>query len=143
MLRITRVRWVMAFSVCLLVLAGCGGKKPVTVKGNVLLPKWRDVKLADQDFVQVRFVPEAKGVAATGAKASLTDGSFTAKVPPGKYQVSVQVTLYSGTISETLKAFNKAYGSLPANTLSYEVVEEPEQTIMIDLSTPPGKVTKK
>src|SRR5437660_12457949 len=98
MLPITRFRSVLACAAfCLFAVVGCSGKKPVTVKGNVLLPKWNNVKLAEQDLIQVTFDPEAKGGTPVGAKASLTDGSFSAQAAPGKYKVSVKITPYPGS----------------------------------------------
>jgi len=40
---------VLLTALCLFGLAGCGGKKPVTLKGQVVLPP--EVKLGDQDVI--------------------------------------------------------------------------------------------
>ena len=144
MLRTMRAVLVVGTALCLLVLVGCGGKKPVTVKGTIELPKTLNVKLAEQDVIKVGFEPETKGQEGVGATASATSRSFTAQVPPGKYKISVSITPYPGSEGsekrkEQLSMLNRAFS--PSNTkMTYDVTADHEQTITIDLST--GTVKK-
>jgi len=144
MLRASHVRSVLALTAfCLIFLAGCSGKKPVTVKGNVVLPA--NLKLEKEDTVSVTFDPFTKGDLPGSAQASPTDGAFSVQVAPGKYKVAVRITPYAGTPNsqkrlEQLKPYNEKYNA--SNTkLEYEVAAGAEQSITIDLDK--GTVSKK
>jgi len=139
MLRLSPFRLLLTFcALSLLAVAGCSGKKPVTVKGTVILPT--GVQMANEDLISVTFEPETKGDKPVGAKASITDKSFTGKLVPGKYKVSVQLMPYSGSPgSEQRKAqlqtYNKVFGAIDTKMTCEVTAESPEQSITIDLTT--------
>jgi hypothetical protein len=126
----------------LLVLPGCG-KSPVEVKGTLVLPS--DLKLADEDKISIAFTPETKGDKPGSANLSGSERSFTAKLVPGKYKVSVQISPYPGSPgseerNSAVSALN--FANSPDKTpLTYEVTGDPGQNIEVDV----GKktVTKK
>ena len=135
-------------AICLLALSGCGGKKPVTVKGKLVLPS--TMKLAETDIVQISFVPQEEKGLAGSAKPSLTDLSFVVKdtngkgVVPGKYKVTVKFDAYAGMKdgqkrADAMKPINDSYGLLKSK-LTYEVTLDEEQNITVDLIK--GTVTK-
>jgi hypothetical protein len=129
----------------LLFLTGCGSQKTVKVSGKLVLPS--QIKLADNDSVMVTFTPDedikAQGGSGTVSPSALT---FDAAVPPGKYKVSVTIQSYPGAAenkqrSQELTKFSTTY-SLKSTPLRYEVTAEANQAITIDLSKPPGTITK-
>jgi hypothetical protein len=135
----------------LLLLAGCGGKKTVPLKGKLVLPQGFTV--AQNDSVQIVFVPEG---AAPGpgnpqpvAVYNPSDSTFVVTagkasgVPPGRYKIAVQITGYPGGAdaqrAKVLEGINGAYDQ-KASKMTYEVAPEGEQSITIDLGQ--GTVTK-
>lgn len=125
----------------LLVLSGCG-RKTAVVKGTVVLPA--NVKLIESDSAKIIFMPEEKDRPACSGAISTSDNSFVAHnptnkgLPPGKYKVTVRLQPYPGSKGsekrqELFARINDKYDEL-ASKLTYEVTEEPTQSITIDLT---------
>jgi len=136
-----RLARIAGVGLCLL-LAGCGGAKPVSVTGAVVLPP--KVSLKDDDSLQLSFTPDGSGKSA-GASANPKDGSFTAELVPGKYKIGVAIKPYAGhkesaKREESFRDLNKAF-HVAATKLSYEVTSDPKQSIKVDLAA--GNVVKK
>jgi hypothetical protein len=137
------LRAILGSSLCLLILAGCTGKKGVTVQGKVVLPP--AVKLEESDVVSITFTPEGVKDKGAGAQASPKDLSFAAKgVFPGKNRIGVKITPYMGSPgsekrSEALAPLNNMFGA-NNDKLTYEVTRDSTQSITIDLTK--GTVTK-
>jgi hypothetical protein len=137
MMRTCGFRLLLGFvSLTLLLLAGCGGGKPRTVSGKlVLLP---GTNLVASDSVNLIFVPEAQGGKTVVADVSQNDLTFTAKVPPGKYKISFSVQPYAGESesekrAEAFAQTNEAF-STDSTPLTYEVTGDPSQTVTVDLA---------
>lgn len=139
----------LVFAFGLLVVAGCGGgagKKAAVLKGKVILPS--NIKLGESDSASINFNPETEGDPNLTAVVNPVDLTFTATgvkgkgTPPGNYKISVVLQPYTPGVSPLRQAcdeLNNRYsdGSTP---LSYNLTEEPQQSITIDLSK--GTVTK-
>ncbi len=136
----SRLPKLVAVTLVLSFVAGCGGPTPVPLSGKVVLPS--GVKLADTDSVTVVFVPE-EGDQSKGENATLSpkDLSFSAKVVPGKYKIAVNVQIYpgsAGAMKETNaknKELSLVFGSFSSGStpLHYEVTKEANQTITLNL----------
>jgi len=135
-----------------LLLAGCGGKKTVSLKGKLVLPQ--GLTVGPNDSVEIAFVPEGAAPVGPGnpqpvATYNSADSSFvvaTGKasgIPPGKYKIAVRISGYPGSDTperaKALEGLNARFDP-KTTTLAYEVAPEGEQTITIDLSK--GTVTK-
>jgi hypothetical protein len=124
----------------ILLMGGCGGKKPVTLTGKLVLPS--TIKLADNDNVTINFTPVDAEDQPAGAKFNNADMSFVCKnITPGKYKVSVQLSVYKGTPDSEkrdfeYKVFNKQHTE--KMNLTFGVTSDAEQKITIDLAN--GKV---
>jgi hypothetical protein len=123
--------------------AGCGGgAAPRTVSGKLILPP--GVKLAQSDMLSVTFVPEAKDGKTAVADVSPDHTFTTRQVMPGKYKITVAAQAYPGEKgfeqrTAAFENFNKQFE--PGTTkLSYEVTQDPNQSITVDLAK--GTVTK-
>ena len=133
-LSLSRVSTILClFVVC---FAGCGGPAPVPVSGKIVLPS--KTKLAETDTIVVVFNPEdPSSGAAENANVSAKDLTFTAKVLPGKYKVSVTVQPYAGTpdSQKRTKELASQFGGFSANStpLKVEVTNDASQTITLDL----------
>lgn len=121
-------------------LAGCGGPKPVSVSGKIVMPD--KVKVVDTDTITLVFNPEdGTSGASDNATASAKDLTFKASIKPGKYKVSVNVQAYAGQggpkdSRERPKELAQAFGGFsPGSTpLRCEVTGEPNQTFTVDLN---------
>jgi hypothetical protein len=143
MLHRPRVLLVLVLTCCLFALAGCAGKKGVTVKGKVILPP--GVNLGNKGSLLVDFMPQDSGGTTAIGPCSLPDGSFEAKMPkgkgvlPGKYKIVVRMDPSPGVQdaqaqADKVKPFNQKFDK--TNTkLTYEVTADPTQSITIDLNT--------
>jgi hypothetical protein len=131
-----------AMMLCLLLLIGGCSKKPVTLTGKLVLPP--NIKLHDTDNVQINFAPVEVGEPNAGAAFTKSDMSFVCKnITPGKYKVSVMLSIYKGTPDSEkreyeFKMFNKTHSQ--DMNLNFEVTSDPEQSVTIDLVN--GKVKK-
>ncbi len=144
-------RWTLVSPVVfLLFLAGCSsGPKTVKLTGTVVLPP--GLTLGKDDGGQITFVPETEGLPAAAAVFKADNLSFTPNtaekngIVPGKYKIAVSIEIYPGTKGSEQRRqwldaqYNKNFDQ--NNTkLTYEVTNEPEQSITIDLGK--GTVTK-
>lgn len=122
-------------------LAGCGESagKVVTVSGKVVFPS--QIKIEEQDSIELRFAPESYDGPGKGAATSVSpkDLSFTAtNVPPGTYKIILAVQPYAGspgsnTRIRQLEPFNKA-NDLYQTKLKAEVGTQDIKSMVIDLS---------
>jgi hypothetical protein len=122
-------------------LSGCGKKKPVIVKGTVVLPD--RLKVEKDDQVSLAFTPQDKSLQASGTTISNDDNTFEAKgldkkgLVPGKYTITVSFVVPPGASGgqardRVYKDLNKRYD--PANSpLSFDVTPE-TTSITIDLT---------
>jgi hypothetical protein len=140
-----RVSLGLIFALGVVGFAGCGPKGG-QVKGTLVLPA--NVKLAENDAVQVSLIPESGKDTPPPGEFTVADMSFQLKgiggrgVPAGKYKVSVMVQPYGGADAKRkplFEALNEKYN--PGKTpLTYDVTGDSVQTITIDLTK--GAVTK-
>jgi hypothetical protein len=149
MLYTHRALFFLAMVLCLFVVSGCGSStkgKGATLKGTVVLPS--NVKLQQNDMAAISFVPEADGGQAFTSQINTTDLSFVVQAVPGKnltagkYKISFRFQAYKPGESKEKKIFegmNAKYDSTKSK-LSYDVTEEPQQSITVDLNK--GTVTK-
>jgi hypothetical protein len=128
---------------CLLPLAGCGGSRPVTVSGKVILPA--GVKMGEGDTGNILFAPEEQSGKPSTANFSKELTFETKDIRPGKYKVVVRIDQYMGAKGNEKRArdyqmVNKAFDD-KASKLTLEVAQEPaQQSVTIDL--PGGSVRK-
>ena len=138
---LTRHRLVAATVLALGLLAGCGGAKPVTVTGKLVLPA--KLKIQETDQISITFYPDdASAKDTAGGKSSSgtvnpKDLTFTASVLPGKYKIGVGVTPYAG-MGDEQKRTEIIEGMLGAfnatdTPLRYEVTSAASQSITIDV----------
>ncbi len=137
---VSRLLAVCAFALSLNLIVGCGeiAGKVVTVSGKVILPS--QIKLEDQDSIELRFAAESFDGPGKGAATSVSakDLSFTAtNVPPGKYKIVISVQPYAGTPGSNkrmlqLEPFNKA-NNLYQTKLSTEIGSQDIKDLVIDL----------
>lgn len=130
-------------------LAGCGDSKmakTVDVNGKVVLPP--GIKLTANDTTTVTFIPDgdAKNQGGTGV-INGAGSTFTAKLPPGKYKVTVQVQPYPGEkgSDQRIKDIDKLIGNYgptkpgrgseaaKESPLRHEVSNAETQSVTIDL----------
>jgi hypothetical protein len=121
----------------LLLLAGCA-QRTANINGKLVLPQ--GMKLSQQDSVSIVFTPEdANNKTKAAIFSQPGDDTFAVKdLGPGKYKVSVSITAYMGdpdaakrnTIFEQL---NTKFGP-GTPVLKYEVTNEPQQNITINVS---------
>lgn len=133
-MRLSLVRAACLLFVASGLMIGCGSStRKVEVSGKVSFPS--GVKLNETDSVAVDFIPDGKAEGGSGLAKS--DGSFVAKVPPGKYKVAVTIQPYPGEKDSDKRAaaFSQAVGKFDrkSTTLSYEVTGDDRQTVNIDL----------
>jgi len=140
-----RLSSLLAFTCCLFLSAGCGGKKTVTVTGNLVLPD--NLKLEKDDSVAISIVPEGGGVAQT-ASFNSSNNTFEAKgVAVGKNKITVAITPYPGTknyqqFRDWIKQNINEVFDTKRTPLSCDVQPTPaEQSFTIDL--PKKTVTPK
>ncbi len=75
----------------LVLLAGCGGPKMVTVRG-ALLYQGKPYKASEKTYVTVMFAPSTDKPGQTyPAKYTRTEGTYTVTVPAGPYKVGIIV----------------------------------------------------
>ena len=143
--RLLHVRILPTLCLGLLALSGCGSRT-VTVKGNLVPPP--NVELKEGDTATINFVPDgAQGGGGVGIY-SPADKSFVVRsadgqgMAPGKYKVTVTLTPYPGAQSEQRAAtFTEVNNKYSSGSLTYEVTNDSNQVIVIDLGK--GTVTKK
>lgn len=128
---------------CLFTLAGCDGSgSRRTVSGKVILPP--GMKLADNDSVTIAFIPEAKDVKTPIVDVAKDLTFKTNDTVPGKYKITFAAQAYAGEkgFEQRSAAFERVNKNFSAETtkLSYEVTQDPQQSITIDLAK--GTVTK-
>jgi len=137
----TFLRPLAVAALCGAVLAGCT-PSGTTVSGKVVTPA--NLKLGPNDSLTILFHPEdpanTKSVLGVYAPA---DNTFVAKeIMPGKYKIQVQMQGYTNTpdaVQKHMEKLSSTY-SREATPLKYEVVNDPKQSITIDLDK--GTVTK-
>jgi len=131
--------------VVLLVSAGCGPGKGTPVSGKVVPPA--GVKLADEDQIEINFVPDdpkvKRGAGGTAKPPGLTFTVAMSEGPgmlPGKYKVTVRITPYAGSpgFQERKQRLddllNKKFGEVGTTPLSFEVPASKDPvTVTIDL----------
>lgn len=121
----------------LVLVAGCGART-VSVSGTLLVPS--NVKVESKDSVNISFVPEGEGKAASGVLDETDKTKFVAKdIVPGKYKVVVMISPYMGEKDSAKRqgAFlnlNKRF-SREETPLKYEVTADPQQSITVNLDT--------
>jgi hypothetical protein len=145
-MQITFIRRTFAalVGVCALFGTGCGGgpaQTGVTVTGKIIFP--HDVKIEDQDGIQISFVKD-QGTGAAGAQVGKEKTFSATNVPPGTYKITVQFQPYAGMPDNekrapAIKSLNDKYGTTKSK-LNCEVTTQPEQSITVDLDK--GTVTK-
>lgn len=135
------------FALSLNMFIGCGeiAGKVVNVSGKVILPS--QIKLEDQDSIELRFAAESFDGPGKGAATSVSakDLSFSAtNVPSGKYKIVIKVQPYAGTPGSNkrmlqLEPFNKA-NDLYQTKLTVEIGSQDVKEMVIDLDKKSVKV---
>jgi hypothetical protein len=136
---VRRLFAVCAFALSINMVVGCGENtgKVFTVSGKVILPS--QIKLEDQDSIELRFAAESSDGPGKGAATSVSakDLSFSAtNVPPGKYKIVLSVQPYAGTPGSNkrmlqLEPFNKS-NNMYQTKLTTEIGSKDVKDMVID-----------
>lgn len=140
MCRTSQYRLFLVFlGLCSLTLAGCGGAKGVTPKGQVV-QNGSPYKLAPGEEMTVSFTPTSGKGKNTSDKVN-EDGTFTITgidgkgLPPGNYKILVNSTMTGDNVpadQQYKDRFENAF-SLENTPLQMDIAEGPPLTLEIDV----------